>query len=245
MPTETPPPRIFLLSPAHCGGKRAELLLGGGGRFALALQLQRGGTIPLDEAFTFLSGLYFRGKLAYARRFARPPAGVLGVQVITTNRGLLAADTPVTAEELRAFSTEAIHPLDPRYREPFLRDLMAIDRVASLATTLPEIVLLGSVATGKYVNVLLDVVGERLLFPADFVGRGDMSRGALLLRAARADGGAGLCAGRHCRPARQAGELQVEKQHEQTLASDRAHKGYDDSRGGTRTRDPGIMSAVL
>ncbi|HUF36264.1 MAG TPA: hypothetical protein VMN37_09950 [Gemmatimonadales bacterium] len=45
--------------------------------------------------------------------------------------------------------------------------------------------LLGSVATGKYVDVLLDVVGERLLFPTDFVGRGDMSRGALLLRAAR------------------------------------------------------------
>ena len=46
-------------------------------------------------------------------------------------------------------------------------------------------VLLGSVATGKYVDVLLDVVGERLLFPTDFVGRGDMSRGALLLRAVR------------------------------------------------------------
>ena len=187
MTSETPPPRVFLLSPAHCGGKRAQLLLRGGGRFALALQLQQGGTIPLDEAFTFLSGLYFRGKLAYARRFARPPAGVLGVQVITTNRGLLPADTPVTAEELQAFAAEQIHPLDPRYREPFLRDLIAIDRVASLGTALPEIVLLGSVATGKYVDVLLDVVGERLLFPADFVGRGDMSRGAVLLRAARAE----------------------------------------------------------
>src|SRR5882724_3479666 len=175
MTSETAPPRIFLLSPAHCGGKRAQLLLGGGGRFALALQLQQGGTIPLDEAFTFLSGLYFRGKLAYARRFARPPAGVLGVQVITTNRGLLPADTPVTAEELQAFAAEQIHPLDPRYREPFLRDLIAIDRVASLGTALPEIVLLGSVATGKYVDVLLDAVGERLLFPTDFVGRGDMS----------------------------------------------------------------------
>ena len=72
MPIEAPAPRIFLLSPAHCGGKRAELLLGGGGRFALARQLQQDETIPLDEAFTFLSGLYFRGKLAYARRFAWP-----------------------------------------------------------------------------------------------------------------------------------------------------------------------------
>jgi hypothetical protein len=48
-----------------------------------------------------------------------------------------------------------------------------------------EFVLLGSVATGKYVDVLLEVVGERLLFPTAFIGRGDMSRGALLLRAAR------------------------------------------------------------
>lgn len=184
---DTPAPRIFLLSPAHCGGKRAQLLLGGGGRFALARRLQEGGTIPLAEAFTFLSGLYFRGKLAYARRFARPPAGVLGVQVITTNRGLLPADAPVTAEELRAFAADQIHPLDPRYREPFIRDLVAIDRVASLGTAPPEIVLLGSVATGKYVDVLLDAVGARLLFPTAFVGRGDMSRGALLLRASRAD----------------------------------------------------------
>jgi hypothetical protein len=187
MPTDPVPPRIFLLSPAHCGGKRAALLLGGRGRFALARQLQEGETISLDEAFSFLSGLYFRGKLMYARRFARPPAGVLGVLVITTNRGLLPADTPVTAEELRGFAAGEIRPLDPRYREPFLRDLLAIDRVSSLGTVLPEIILLGSVATGKYVDVLLDAVGDRLLFPTDFVGRGDMSRGALLLRAARAD----------------------------------------------------------
>jgi hypothetical protein len=186
MMTDTTPPRIFVLSPAHCGGRRAELLLGGRGRFDLARRLEDGGTITLAEAFTFLSGLYFRGKLAYARRFARPPAGVLGVQVITTNRGLLSGEALVTLEDLRAFATTNILPHDPRYREPLQRDLQAIDRMASL-TALPEIVLLGSVATGKYVDVLLDVLGPRLLFPADFVGRGDMSRGALLLRAARSD----------------------------------------------------------
>ncbi len=180
-------PRILLLSPAHCGGKRAALLLGGQGRFPLARMLDAGGTVPLADAFSFLSGLYFRGKLAYARRFARPPAGVLGVQIITTNRGLLAPDAPVTADELRAFAAGEIRPLDPVYREPFLRDLREIDRVASLGSDLAEIVLLGSVATGKYIDVLLEAVGERLLFPVDFVGRGDMSRGALLLRAARGE----------------------------------------------------------
>src|SRR5258705_137811 len=50
----------------------------------------------------------------------------------------------------------------------------------------PEhVVLLGSIATGKYVDCLLEVFGPRLVFPAAFVGRGDMSRGGLLLRAAR------------------------------------------------------------
>ena len=177
--------RIFLLSPAHLGGKRAALLLGGRGRFPLAERLRAGGTITLGEAFSFLSGLYFRGKLAYARRFAVPPPGVLRVQVITSNRGLLPADTEVTAEELRAFADTEIRPDEPRYHEPLRRGLADIDRAVMAGDAPPEIVLLGSVATGKYVDVLLDVLGERLLFPSEFVGRGDMSRGALLLRAAR------------------------------------------------------------
>jgi len=178
--------RIFLLSPAHLGGKRAELLLGGGGRFALAEQLRRGEAVPLDDAFTFLSGLYFRGKVTYARHFARPPAGVAGVQVITSNRGLLAADTPITASDLRALAGTEIRADEPGYHGPLRRDLAALDRAAAAAGGGLDVVLLGSVATGKYVDVLLDVVGERLLFPTQFVGRGDMSRGALLLRAALA-----------------------------------------------------------
>jgi hypothetical protein len=112
---------------------------------------------------------------------------VLGVQIITSNRGLLPADTALTAEELRAFAANEIRPDEPRYREPLQRDLAAIAESVIAEDGPPEIVLLGSVATGKYVDVLLDVVGERLLFPTDFVGRGDMSRGALLLKAARAE----------------------------------------------------------
>ena len=46
-------------------------------------------------------------------------------------------------------------------------------------------VLLGSIASAKYVDLLTGVFGARLKFPIDFVGRSDMSRGGLLLRCAR------------------------------------------------------------
>ena len=99
--------------------------------------------------------------------------------MITANRGLVAAETRVGLEDLRAFGSVDIQTDDLRYREPLVRDIARLAEDPTL-----ELVLLGSVATGKYVDVLLDVVGERLLFPTDFLGRGDMSRGALLLRAA-------------------------------------------------------------
>ncbi|HEY3012240.1 MAG TPA: hypothetical protein VGJ36_05805 [Gemmatimonadales bacterium] len=170
--------RIFLLSPAHCGGKRAAILLNERAAFPLAQRLRSAG-LTIGEAFSFLSGLYFRGKLTYAARFARPPAGEAGVQVITTDRGLLAADTAIGINDLRNFGTVDIRPDHPRYRTPLHRDVSRLERVENL-----EVVLLGSIATGKYVDLLLEVLGERLLFPIEFVGRGDMSRGAMLLRAA-------------------------------------------------------------
>lgn len=172
--------RIFLLSPAHCGGKRAAILLNEHATFPLAQRLRSSG-LTLGEAFSFLSGLYFRGKLTYAARFAVPPAGQAGVQVITTDRGLLPVDTAVGLRDLREFGTVDIRADAPLYRTPLERDLIRLQSVEDL-----EIVLLGSVASGKYVDVLLDAMGERLLFPVEFVGRGDMSRGALLLRAAEA-----------------------------------------------------------
>ena len=175
-----PPSRIFLLSPAHCGGKRAQLLLNERAGFPLAVRLRSTAGVTLGEAFSFLSGLYFRGKLAYAQRFARPPAGGQGVQVITTDRGLVAGDAPVGVEDLRRFGTVDIDQEHPAYRVPLERDTKLLGQLENL-----EVVLLGSVATGKYVDVLLEIMGERLLFPSDFVGRGDMSRGALLLRAVR------------------------------------------------------------
>lgn len=150
-------------------------------QFPLAQRLRSADRPTLAEVFTFLSGLYFRGKIAYANAFATPGGKDSAVLVITPNRGLVPADAPIGLKELRNFAEVDIDQDDPRYRTPLVRD------VRKLAKQLPldaEVVLLGSVATGKYVDVLLEHFGERLLFPEDFVGRGDMSRGGLLLRSA-------------------------------------------------------------
>src|SRR6266496_3088241 len=92
--------------------------------------------------------------------------------------GLVAPETRVTASDLRSFAAIPIDPRDARYRAPLERDVRALAGAAPRA----EVVLLGSIASGKYVDVLLAVLGDRLLFPEAFVGRGDMSRGGLMLR---------------------------------------------------------------
>ena len=175
--------RVFLLSPANVGGKRAKMLLNPKASFELARRLRTGHGIPLGEAFAFMSGLYFRGKLAYARAFALVPDGCAGVLVITSNRGLISADALVTPGELRAYSEVPIDARDQRYTQPLIRDAVAL---AAACATDCSIVLLGSVASGKYVDHLLPIFGERLHFPKEFVGRGDMSRGGLLLRSVTA-----------------------------------------------------------
>ena len=173
--------RIFLLSPASCSGRRARLVFNPQARFEVAARLRSPGGAPLGDVFSFLSGLYFRGKLAYARRFARPPEGTAGVLVITASAGLLAADEPVTLSHLERFARVSIDAAEDRYRRPLSRASRSLAERADGC----EIVLLGSIASGKYVDVLGKIFGERLVFPADFVGRGDMSRGGLLLRRAR------------------------------------------------------------
>jgi hypothetical protein len=176
------PNRVFLLSPAHCGGERARIVFNPRSEFELARRLRTPAGAPLGEVFSFLSGLYFRGKLAYAREFAAPPRGVPGALVITTNEGLRSPDEPVTLTRLKRFARGDIDQADRRYRQPLLRDARLI---AEAAGERCQVVLLGSVASGKYVDVLTKVFGERLLFPISFVGRGDMSRGGLMLRCAR------------------------------------------------------------
>jgi len=171
-------PHVFLLSPAFCGGRRAKILLNENSALALASRL-RDGTLTLGEAFSFMSGLYFRGKLTYATAFGRgDDASTL---VITPTRGLQRPDMLINVALVHEFASVDVDADDPRYRVPLERD------VSALAARLPadaRVVLLGSVASGKYVNVLSGILSGRLYYPSSFIGRGDMSRGGLLLRSA-------------------------------------------------------------
>lgn len=177
---------VFLLSPANCGGNRARIVLSERATFDLATRLRSGRGAPLGEVFAFMSGLYFRGKLAYSRAFAAPPDGVEldggGTFVITPNAGLRSPDTRVTVDAIRRFAGVDVSADNPAYRRPLERSARAL--AAEIGET--PVVLLGSIASPKYVDVLLSIFGERLLFPQEFVGRGDMSRGGLLLRCAAA-----------------------------------------------------------
>ena len=173
-------PRIFLLSPAFAGGKRGQLVMRDAASFPLARRLRSPDGATLGEVFTFLSGLYFRGKMAYVRRFAAPPDGVPGALVITPTRGLVIPESPMRVELLREFADGAVELDNPSYRNPLETHARALAEHAGDA----EIVLLGSIASDKYVDVLGGIFGERLVFPSAFVGRGDMSRGGLMLRAA-------------------------------------------------------------
>ncbi len=175
-------PRVFLLSPANCGGARARQILSPGADFLLARRLGAPEGAALGDVFAFVSGLYFRGKLTYARRFAAPPDPErAAVYVITPNAGLRDADTPITRAALRSFGGADVHPDNAAYRRPLERSASALAREIGAEC---DVVLLGSIASPKYVSILLEIFGERLRFPVEFIGRGDMSRGGLLLRMA-------------------------------------------------------------
>jgi hypothetical protein len=172
---------VFLLSPANCSGKRAGYLLSGSSASPLAERLRSSAGAPIGEVFAFMSALYFRGKLAYASAFASPPQGWDGVQVIVPGRGLRPASEHIDITQLREIAGVAVDLEDGRYTKPLRRD------AARLARQLDEsdvVVLLGSVATPKYLAPLRDVLGPRLHYPEAFVGLGDMSRGSLMLRCA-------------------------------------------------------------
>lgn len=173
--------QIFLISPANASSLRGSFLLGDSGKSPLAERLRSEGA-ELGEIFTFISGLYFRGKLAYARAYADPPARLPGVVVITAAGGLISPERVLTVQELREISAGRVDAGDSRYRVPLERDAQLLrDHMGANC----QVILLGSIATPKYVEPLLGIFAERLMFPAEFVGRGDMSRGGLMLRCVR------------------------------------------------------------
>lgn len=170
------PFRVFLLSPANCRGRRAQQVLSPKATFSVAARLRSEQGVSIGELFAHMSGLYFRGKLTYATRFGQ-------ALVITPDRGVIPADASISYETLVRFGDGDISLDNPSYRDP----LEATAReLAAQAGEDAEFVLLGSVASEKYVDVLGAIFGARLMFPSEFVGRGDMSRGGLLLRAAAA-----------------------------------------------------------
>lgn len=131
-----------------------------------------------------MSGLYFRGKLAYARRFAgsHDSAGD-AIYIIAPGFGLVPPHWTITGDTFRQLQRTPVDPKRRAYRRPLE------DAAEALAARLGGmgrdmcVILLGSIATGKYVDLLWPVFQERLLYPRCFTGTGDMRRGALMLRA--------------------------------------------------------------
>jgi hypothetical protein len=184
---ENPTPRIFLLSPASTQGVRARQLTSPRARFDAAQRYRSPEGVTVGEAFTFMSSLYFRGKLAYARHFAAPPPGLAlggpddGVLVIAPGFGLVPPGWRVTPAEMEKLRRTPVDLKSRAYCGPMKRHVAQLRALAPSAW----FVLLGSVATGKYVDLLLPALGDRLLFPRDFAGAGDMQRGGMMLRAVR------------------------------------------------------------
>ncbi len=173
--------RVFLLSPARLGGSRTEMLLREDASFETAVKL-REGKASIGEIYAFISGLYFRGKVAYTEAFGNPPEGVPRAVVIVPGFGLIPLHSALGPEHLKKIGLTPIDQDNDAYKFPLLRDAALLKTTSSPET---RFVLLGSIASDKYIGPLLSVFGERLLFPQDFVGRGDMSRGGLMLRSAR------------------------------------------------------------
>jgi len=184
-----PRPTIFVLSPASLTGERARQLLAPAARFATAERYRSPEGVPIAEAYSFLSALYFRGKIAYARHFAAPPPRLQtdlpasGILIIAPGFGLVDPDWRITGERMWKLRRTQVDLASRTYSRP-LRDHAETLRDALPAET--RVVLLGSIATGKYVDLLEPVFGRRLVFPSAFVGAGNMQRGSLLLRAVRA-----------------------------------------------------------
>ena len=171
---------VFLLSPANTSGLRAKQLTSPNASFEAAQLYRSEEGVPIAVAFAFMSALYFRGKIAYALHFAE----IENIKVITAGFGLVSPDWRITPERMTAMSKTPIDVRKKSYRDPLKRDALELaERIDDDA----QVVLLGSVASGKYVDILWPIFGPRLRFPTAFAGLGDMARGGLMLRAVRAN----------------------------------------------------------
>ena len=180
------PSKIFLLSPANTSGVRAKQLISPRADFEAARLYRSQDGVPIAIAFAFMSSLYFRGKIGYALHFARPSLAVggYGVYVITPGFGLVPPDWRLTPDRMKVMSRMPIDTGKRNYRKPLERDARAL--AGSLEDD-AQVILLGSVASGKYIDIFWPIFEKRMRFPAAFAGLGDMSRGGLMLRAVRAD----------------------------------------------------------
>ena len=168
--------RVFLLSPASTSGRRAKQLMSPRAQFPTAQRYQAG-EVMIAEAFAFMSALYFRGKIAYALHFG----GADNSYVIAPGFGLVPPTWTLDEKRMKKMSRTDVDIKDRTYVKT-LRD-----SAGKLEGSVDEVVLLGSIASGKYVDILLPIFGDRLRFPHAFAGLGDMSRGGLMLRAVRAN----------------------------------------------------------
>lgn len=95
----------------------------------------------------------------------------------------------MSLDHLRAFAATDVDPRDPAHLAPLLDTARTLEeqlRREARDGAAPEVVLLGGIASGKYPDPLARVFGPRLRVPSAFVGRGDVSRGGLMLRVVEA-----------------------------------------------------------
>jgi hypothetical protein len=171
---------VFLLSPANTGGVRAKQFTSPRAKFDAALMYRSEEGVPIALAFAFMSSLYFRGKISYALHFAERE----NIFVIAPGFGLVPPDFRITEKEMKTMRKTPVDVRHRGYRKALERDAL---KLAERLEKESQVVLLGSVASGKYVDILWPIFGDRLRFPSTFAGLGDMSRGGLLLRAVRAN----------------------------------------------------------
>jgi len=173
---------ILLLSPANVSGTRARQMISPRAMSAAGLAYRSPGGVTIANAFTFMSALYFRGKHAYARAFATedPRIGTTAF-VIAPGFGLVPLDWRLDQERMKKLARTKIDVRSRSYTMSLQKSCRELE--ARLAPD-DTVVLLGSVASGKYVDVLEPVFGGRLRFPRIFAGMGDMKRGSVMLKAA-------------------------------------------------------------